>query len=491
MLSLRRLAIRLQTLIGLGRSICARRQSRLRKPAMERGAVSKVQEALSELMETARTRALHIAETNKLPLTFPNVYPVAHASGEGVSGSWETRIENAMRGWVGRPLRNCLGDDGKEAVLRIATQMLSSCPETLPFWAPYTLASELVEWPSETCPTFDAAPREWVARNVILPVTQAYLQALDSLQNPSVGLRDRLIEEAVALAGARCLRTHTMLFVAGLRTALERMEIKGVSVRRLSPRELGAQLYGLRVVLLGPETIPPVGLSTLTTHAIEVVDEGPRNSQPEDTGRWRAILLALQLDGLSLAGPTVATFRYLPTWRFTLTQFATASLRDRGAGQRDLDESQLATAVELAERVNGKTLENPSQPSELALHRFAVGAGRDSSTDAVLDFVIALEALLLPYDAETRHGDLSYRFRAHGAHYLSEQPEDRGSTWARLNELYDIRSRLVHGSKYPSAGDINAAAESARKLAARGLLRAIREGFPTPSLFRKLVLGET
>jgi hypothetical protein len=69
----------------------------------------------------------------------------------------------------------------------------------------------------------------------------------------------------------------------------------------------------------------------------------------------------------------------------------------------------------------------PSPPKDLTLHRFFAGVARKGVTDfhpggadrnaadAVLDFTIALEALLLPYDEKARHGDLGYRFRVHGA----------------------------------------------------------------------------
>ena len=45
----------------------------------------------------------------------------------------------------------------------------------------------------------------------------------------------------------------------------------------------------------------------------------------------------------------------------------------------------------------------PNSPRELALHRFHLGNGRINPVDAVLDFVIALESLLLPFDADARH----------------------------------------------------------------------------------------
>jgi hypothetical protein len=41
-----------------------------------------------------------------------------------------------------------------------------------------------------------------------------------------------------------------------------------------------------------------------------------------------------------------------------------------------------------------------------------------------------------------------------------------------------MRSRLVHGGKYPSLDEIKTARDDAQELARRGLLRAVQQGFP-------------
>ncbi|MGH3607200.1 MAG: hypothetical protein ACRDRD_03820, partial [Pseudonocardiaceae bacterium] len=107
----------------------------------------------------------------------------------------------------------------------------------------------------------------------------------------------------------------------------------------------------------------------------------------------------------------------------------------------------------------------------------------------MLDFTIALEALLLPYDTDARRGDLSYRFRMHGARYLGNDATDRHGMFKRLRDVYDMRSLLVHGGKYPVGDEIREARESARELARIGLLRAVHEGFPTVDMFKQMVLG--
>ena len=147
--------------------------------------------------------------------------------------------------------------------------------------------------------------------------------------------------------------------------------------------------------------------------------------------------------------------------------------------------------IATAARLEHFDIGRPQSPQDLALHRFMSGVARDNDVDAVLDFTIALEALLLPYDPDTRRGDLSYRFRMHGAHHLDEDAADRRVLFRRLRDIYDMRSRLVHGGKYPEKGEIRMIRENAHDLARRGLLRAVRGSFPDAETFNRMVLGSS
>jgi hypothetical protein len=109
--------------------------------------------------------------------------------------------------------------------------------------------------------------------------------------------------------------------------------------------------------------------------------------------------------------------------------------------------------------------------------------------DALLDFTIALESLLLPDDPVAGHGDLTYRFQIHGALYLADSATMPREVARQLRDIYVMRSRVVHGRKYPGHQELAAAHDNARELAARGLLRAVNEGFPDAGHFRGLLLG--
>lgn len=78
-----------------------------------------------------------------------------------------------------------------------------------------------------------------------------------------------------------------------------------------------------------------------------------------------------------------------------------------------------------------------------AIRRFSQMPDRVGTEDRLIDAVIALEALLSPEKAE----EISYRFRLRGAWLLGKGDRTARDDWqARLKDLYDLRSDLVHGN---------------------------------------------
>jgi hypothetical protein len=156
----------------------------------------------------------------------------------------------------------------------------------------------------------------------------------------------------------------------------------------------------------------------------------------------------------------------------------------------DLGQEQIDGIFRTLKRLNNFNIEHPGNPRDLALHRFLLGSVRESSVDALLDYVIALECILLPYDPATRYGDISYRFRLHGAHYLGVSAEGRKNIWKSLRTLYELRSRLVHGADYPEDAEIKESSRIARNLAKEALLKAVHSHFPRVEEFNAWTLGD-
>lgn len=202
---------------------------------------------------------------------------------------------------------------------------------------------------------------------------------------------------------------------------------------------------------------------------------------------FRAVL-ALQLCEYNLYGEKYE-IHAKPRWLWSAQQVRSITFPFHTEEPVIISSEELREVMRTYEHISRFSFQTPRSEHDLAIHRFALGARREDSADAILDFTIALESLLLPYDEDARRGDLGYRFRMHGAHYLESSPDQRKLTLKKLGKIYEVRSRLVHGGKYPSQETIIETRTDAYDLARRGLLRAIREGFPRPETFKAMLLG--
>lgn len=81
---------------------------------------------------------------------------------------------------------------------------------------------------------------------------------------------------------------------------------------------------------------------------------------------------------------------------------------------------------------------------QIPARRLRSASTRREREDALVDYVIGLEALL---GVEEERTELSYRFRIRGSVLLSKTRSARKGFINPLRELYDLRSRLVHGGK--------------------------------------------
>lgn len=224
------------------------------------------------------------------------------------------------------------------------------------------------------------------------------------------------------------------------------------------------------------------------------MDESHDNSveHPEAGNHLTALcaLASLGLHGFFVAGLGAAAFAFLPAWSISGVGSGPIPMAAWATEPRIIGQPALKEIATTLAAVRRHSLGEPRTTKDLALHRFAMGCSRSEPVDALLDHVVALEALLLPDDPQARRGDLSYRFRLHGAHGIAPSGV-RETVWKQLNELYRVRSALVHGGKFPSRQAVHEQATAARSLAAAGLLRAVREGFPDAPLFRRAVLGDS
>ena len=333
-------------------------------------------------------------------------------------------------------------------------------------------------------------PALWVLGFVVLPGTYWYLTGLPSVANSDQAFAERIAEEALEVLGTGKLMARQAIAVNGLDTQNKELLHGRFRLRPLAPMERGDLIGSLRNDR-GAAYLAPLRLDVVqpASHVLEMDCDAGR---PNEIGLLPvpALLTALQLHDVTLSGPGSLVTYLLPEW---LSFGRTSRTLPMPSMQNELcvlNQWQFENACSTAERLSSYRIDSPERSSELALHRFGLGCSRSDASDSLIDFVIALEALLLPYDREVRQADLSYRFRLHGALFIADHPHGRRSIFRMLSKLYDFRSRLVHGGDYPDPAETHAASRDARRLAARALLKAVDAGFPDIAFFNRLALGE-
>lgn len=461
--------------------------------ATSTSAESELHEALAELFVAAAAALAHRLTTAKAPFTMHVGSTVVQREDRaGWSTDQRPVTRNALK--ISFSSRRCapwLGEEELVLVRRCAAGIFASTRTTLPFWSPFEGPIwpffRSLDDPADEPSDFQRNPVEWVTRHLVLPALLHHLEELPSVDQADDEAARAFADDVLRVAAATDL--HYVIVVPLSGTHLDPAEpgelTEGdTSVRPLSDIEQGAlfeERGGLSPASLGRLEPPTLGL--------EIHASGPRNAQNLPYGKGAASLVAaLQLHGYPVAG-SVAIDRTDPAWVFpggTQVPLVLPGRSDKSAVLTSAGFSAVVATAKLLDRYN---IGQPTSPQDLSLHRFVSGTARDNDTDAVLDFTIALEALLLPYDENTRRGDLGYRFRIHGAHYLAEGMGQRQAVAKQLSGIYGMRSQLVHGGKYPDANKIKSTRDTAHDLARRGLLRAVTQGFPSAETFNRAVLG--
>jgi Apea-like HEPN len=331
--------------------------------------------------------------------------------------------------------------------------------------------------------SYEENPTEWTARALLLPALKWHLSKLVNIEDAHRDAAESFAHSVLSTAADDKIHSCTQIPLAGIEIGNGEGSIVSegsVAVRRLTAPEQSEWLAD-RTSLLPPMTSPPEVI-------LEISTSGTREEQDiSPKGLAESLLTAFQLHGYLLAGGTIYD-RPDPAWLGG--RIGTTILLPRfSGGSKTLESKDLRSIIATGQRVSRYTQNTSYSPKELAIDRFSSGAARQEMEDGLVDFTVSLEALLLPYDEETRRGELGYRFRIHGAHYLADKTSERADIAKRLGRLYGIRSALVHGGKYPDIVEVSESYLAARSFAAKGLLRALREGFPATDDFTRMVLG--
>jgi Apea-like HEPN len=397
-----------------------------------------------------------------------------------------------------------LPEPGLEEVSRCAVRLAQSARETLPFSdifgrQPLPVFAAVGDLGEDPPPDYASDPPRWVARFIVLPGLQHHLEGLPTVDDAGEATALAFADEVIKVAHDDRLRYHLVAALGGVHLdAGEPFVMGNIRVRNLSASERGRwvdERGGVSSAFLRAGELWPPEI------AVEFDESSPRDAVYEpDLERMPGLVGALQLHGYWVAGRFYRV-ESDPPWVRPVRSEMPVSAPGYVAERSVLTAEAFRTVMATAERLAGYRIVQPRSPQDLALHRFFAGEARRgvgdflpgvadrNAADAVLDFTIALEALLLPYDENAPRGELGYRFRMHGAHFIAGEVSERPATARRLSAIYSVRSRLVHGGRYPKSEEIKAVRDDARDLARRGLLRAVNEGFPVAEAFNRMILG--
>ncbi|WP_327074081.1 HEPN domain-containing protein [Kitasatospora purpeofusca] len=336
-------------------------------------------------------------------------------------------------------------------------------------------------------PAYGDDPTGWTLGHVIWPALIHHLRSAGRLDGVGGEGAAAFASDVIEFARADHLTYRVTIPLSGIQLRANRksgLPARDAELWNLTTLEQGRLLEGWSG---GPGRLLS---AELPSAALGISVRSGRNDQgPISIDHITDWLCAFHLHGFDLAGREAIT-ELAPSWAGVSRTHTPLRTKERSRQWRTVTPADFQRVSQTVEKLQGYELNEPKSAHDFALHRFYLGSTRANPADSLVDFVVALESLLLPYDKTTKHGDLTFRFRMHGAHYLARRKSDRSEVHQQLDQLYDIRSRLVHGgNKFPTPGEVEEKRQQASELASVGLLRALANGFPTVADFKNLLLG--
>jgi hypothetical protein len=317
---------------------------------------------------------------------------------------------------------------------------------------------------------FEADPLGSVRGTLLAWILVRYLARLGNLRDGDAALASEIIEETSRYLRSEIARV-AFLALSGLEPDSERLETGQVCVRELTPDEIGrlSDPYPNAVELMDPPyRMPELGWDTAAVEA-RVRSAGSNDAE---------LTVAKLLLGFQLLGFSPHTTKWIEQWTEPSPSrhysARPAFLPETGESKTvTIDDFRKAHAI--SQLIPDEAITRPRNTRDVALHRFSRGCSRSSHEDSHIDFVIALESILLT----GQKSELSFRFRMFGAHFLTAPNESRREVSEELKKIYDLRSDLVHGSKFPKHETIVAVAPRLRELTARALVKCLTHKWPT------------
>jgi Apea-like HEPN len=460
---------------------------------MPSDAYDTLHEELAALLVTTGPDVARRLRENSFPLAFAERQTIVTRDNNNPDawGSSEIEVNKNALAHAGTPLYHLvplLSSEMTAVVRDCAAHMLELTESKLPFFSPFEGNGRMLIASSRDNDTpasnFESNAVDWTTRHLLLPALYEHLRRVPRLQRITDADARSFAADVLQVATANDIQYLVTIPIAGIRVG-SRIEVADASAvfRRLTSTEQGDLLTEWGI------TSSNFGFITLPLVALEFIIPTERNAQNPDAretvAKWLCALLLQGYDAASYRAKVQAH----PSWLMPFSMNIPVTFPSQTNTWSNLTSSRIGRLLEKVGRLARYSISDPRSERDLALHRFCSGTARANHVDGILDFVIALESLLLPYDEDARRGDLGYRFRMHGAYYLSRTRRERTAIARQLTDLYSLRSRLVHGGKYPSSAEIDSGWNVAKHLSRLGLDRAVTDGFPSAAEFKAMLLG--
>ncbi len=437
--------------------------------------VSHLYELVEQSLEDARSEAVRQFQASNFPLASEISQTIVWPSPAG--NGWEATQEQVqVSGFYFDmytiPLRAAsFSSDPQSGYLGLFRKQLKELAEYL------SEKTDLGSRPAFGRPNLQGA--EAIIFRYLSPLAYRYLRSLHDLGTGEPDVIKKCVAELDELIAQDENYFIYQLALGGIAPS-EEYNHRGVKLRPLSPSERGVYLrsnsFGqpLQSVPYSDLITPQSITLTLPSALLTITAKGPRppiRDAPSAT-LPNQVTLALFLSGYDISGSGAMVRCERPVWASNGSSSIPFPVAEKlGSGDKPISLEQFIAVVNLAYRIPAFSGTEGSG-KEIVFSRILRGCGVHWRESGFLDFAIALEAALLG----GIQNELAYRFRLYGALFLREQ-FDASETFSQLKNIYEVRSKLVHGGTI-SDSDRSNANNNAPRLATAVVLKAIETGWP-------------
>jgi hypothetical protein len=261
-----------------------------------------------------------------------------------------------------------------------------------------------------------------------------YLSRLTALSSGEPTLAQAVAESYVDFLDSDDITEVESLPIGGVAEPAALLQVGDAELRPLSAEELGELIMrALNPVWFKacPAWPIPIGATTRAYEAMAFTafltlrSRRPKSGGGDRGSNMSRLVLALQLNGYDIWGLGDGASWTEPGPRVpALTGFTVripkAPPKEPTSGIfpycHHLGPQELEAALRLTELIPPRPAERIKTKSDVVLHRFSIAASQEHEAEAVIDYVIALEALFVPPADKT---EMAFRFRLNGARYLA------------------------------------------------------------------------